>query len=170
MFLSPACGDPSSWDLEYNEPALRWQLSPALLASLYLTNTKTSSSSGKRKLKPRGFVDYLGFPLSLPSSAFLGAGLHGLSMDSFSRSLPKASPACPETPFLGRGPSATKNCQGLLPHSPASAERDTGLFCVPHCPVVKAVILARREGWSGQRTRRSIATLMSHEDHEWLYF
>lgn len=31
-------------------------------------------------------------------------------------------------------------------HSPAGAERDTGLLRLPHCPVVKAVILGFQGG------------------------
>ena len=42
--------------------------------------------------------------------------------------------------------------QGLLPRSPAGAECDAGLLRLPHRPVVKAVILARRERQSDHRT------------------
>lgn len=113
-------------------------------------------------LNPSEFVGYfyhhhegLSFPLSLPSSAFLRAGLHTFSMDSFSKSLLKASPTCPKHSIPGERARCPSHCQGLLPHSPAGAEHDTGLLRLPHCPVVKAVILARRERQSDHRTLTS---------------
>lgn len=61
---------------------------------------------------------FLGFPLSLPSSSLLRIGLNTLSMDSFSRSLPKASPACPKNAMPGESARCPPALSGSLTSFP----------------------------------------------------